>query len=144
LEKCQEILNFSFSDLFRNGKISGLGPHFVDHNLRLVHGGPARRHKWETARERSGSAPACRCSPTAAGKGEGSVGDSPRGSPELGERWSGQATRVKWRQWWGSVGACSTVGEEERRVVSGAGCSGVEVPFDRGWGRAPGDDNGGH
>jgi hypothetical protein len=34
-----------------------------------------------------GGAPACRCSPVAAGKGNGGVRNSPRGSPELGERW---------------------------------------------------------
>jgi hypothetical protein len=42
------------------------------------------------------------------------------------------------------MGACSDVGEEERGAVSGAGCSGVEVPFYRGRGRARGDDIGGH
>jgi hypothetical protein len=46
---------------------------------------------------------ACRCSPTAAGKGKGGMGDSPRGSPELGERWSGRVTRVKWWRQWSSV-----------------------------------------
>jgi hypothetical protein len=35
---------------------------------------------------------ASRCSPAAAGKGKGGVGDSPRGSPELGERRSGRVT----------------------------------------------------
>jgi hypothetical protein len=75
------------------------------------------------------SAPACRCSPTATGKGKGGMGDSPRGSPELEERRSGRATRVKW--WWcrSSVGVCSDVGEEERGTVSGAGCSRAEVPL---------------
>jgi hypothetical protein len=66
--------------------------------------------------------PACRYSLAAAKKGKGGVGDSPRGSPKLGERQSSRATRVKWRQWWGSAGACSD-------AVSAAGCSGAEVPF---------------
>jgi hypothetical protein len=70
-----------------------------------------------------------RCSPWAARKGKGGVGDSPRGSPELGERRSGRVTRVKWRRWWSSTGACSDVGEEERGAVSGAGCSGWRCPF---------------
>jgi hypothetical protein len=86
-------------------------------------------------------APLCRCSPAAAGMGKGGVGDSPRGSPELVERRSGRATRVMWWWWWASVGACYDVGEEERGAVSGGGCSVVEVPFYRGRGRAPGDDN---
>jgi hypothetical protein len=43
-----------------------------------------------------------------------------------------------------SVGLCSDVGEKERGVVSGAGCSGVEVPFYRSPGRVPGGDNGRH
>jgi hypothetical protein len=90
------------------------------------------------------SAPACRCSPVAAGKGKGSMGDSPRGSPKLRKQRSGRATTVKWRRWWGSAGACSNVGEEERGVVSGAGCSGAEVPFYRDRGRAPDHDNGQH
>jgi hypothetical protein len=30
---------------------------------------------------------------------------------------------------WCSVGLCSDVGEEERGMVSGAGCSGAEVPL---------------
>jgi hypothetical protein len=42
------------------------------------------------------------------------------------------------------MGACSNVAEEERGVVSGAGCSGPEVPFYRGRGRVPSDDNGLH
>jgi hypothetical protein len=88
-------------------------------------------------------APACQCSPAMAGKGKGGVGDLPRGSPKLGEWRSGRATRVKWRRWWGLSGACSNVGEE-RGAVSGLGCSGVEVPFYRVRGRAPGDDNGRH
>jgi hypothetical protein len=71
----------------------------------------------------------CRCSPTAARKGKGGMGDSPRGSPELGERWSGRATRVNWWRRRSSVGVCSDVGEEERGMVSGAGCSGAEVPL---------------
>jgi hypothetical protein len=57
------------------------------------------------------------------------LADNGRASPELGERRSSRATRVKWWQWWGSAGACSDVGEEERGAVSGVGCSGVEVPF---------------
>jgi hypothetical protein len=36
------------------------------------------------------------------------------------------------------------VGEEERGMVSGAGCSGAEVPFYRGSGRVSGGDNGQH
>jgi hypothetical protein len=88
--------------------------------------------------------PACWCSLAVAGKGKSCMGDSPRGSPELGEWRSGRATRVKWWRWWGSVGVCSDVGEEERGMVSGAGCSMVEVPFYRGQGRVPGDDNGRH
>jgi hypothetical protein len=31
--KCQEILNFGFSDLFHNGTVHGLGPRFVDDGL---------------------------------------------------------------------------------------------------------------
>jgi hypothetical protein len=54
LQKCQEILNFFFCDLFHNGKVHGLGPHFVDHGLGLIHGGPARQHERETTRERLG------------------------------------------------------------------------------------------
>jgi hypothetical protein len=84
--------------------------------------------------------PACRCSLAETEKGKGGVGDS----LELGEWRSSRATRVKWRWWWGLAGACFDVGEEERGVVSGAGCSGVEMPFYRGWGRAPGNDNGRH
>jgi hypothetical protein len=57
---------------------------------------------------------------------------------------SGGAVGVKWRQWWGSVRACSNVGEEERGAVSGAGCSRAEVPFYMGRGRVLGDDNGRH
>jgi hypothetical protein len=87
---------------------------------------------------------ACRCSPTVAGKGKGGMGDSPRGSPELRERRIGRVTRVKWWRWWGSVGVSSNVGEEERGMVSGAGCSGAEVPFYRGQGRVPSDDDGRH
>jgi hypothetical protein len=41
-------------------------------------------------------------------------------SPELGERRSGGATRVKWWRRWGSTGACSGVREEGREVVRGA------------------------
>jgi hypothetical protein len=89
-------------------------------------------------------APACPCSPAVAGKEKGGVGDSPRGSPELGERRNGRATRVKWQRSWGSTRARSDVGEEDRGAVSGAGFSGAEVPFYKGWGRAPGDDNGWH
>jgi hypothetical protein len=62
------------------------------------------------------------------------VGDSPWGSRELREQWSDRATRMKWRWWWGLAGACPDVGEEERGAVSGAGCSGAEVPFYKGWG----------
>jgi hypothetical protein len=87
---------------------------------------------------------ACQCSPAAAGEGRGSVGDSPWGSLELGERQSCRATQVKWQRWWGSMGVCSDVGEEERGAVIGAGCSRAEVPFYRGRGRALGDDNGRH
>jgi hypothetical protein len=52
LHKCQEILNFGFSDLFRNGKVHGLGPHFVDHGLRPVHSGSAQWREQKTAGER--------------------------------------------------------------------------------------------
>jgi hypothetical protein len=85
---------------------------------------------------------ACWCSSAAPGKGKGGVGDPPRGSLELEERWSGRETRVKWRRWWGTTGACSDVGEEERGAVSGAGCFRAEVPFYRGRSRAPSDNNG--
>jgi hypothetical protein len=54
------------------------------------HGG-ADRKPLESDRD---GASACRCSPAVVGKGKGTVGDSPQGSPELGERRSGQATRV--------------------------------------------------
>jgi hypothetical protein len=104
------------------------------------HGGMDRK---PSKSDRDGT-PACQCSSPVVGKGKGGVGDSPRGSPELRERRSGQATRAKWRRWWGLAGACSDVGEEERGAVSGAGCSGAEVPFYSGQGRAPGDDNGRH
>jgi hypothetical protein len=67
-----------------------------------------------------GGAPACRCSPVAARKGNGGVGNSPRGSPEHGERRSGWATRVKWWRRWSSAGACFSVREEERGAVRGA------------------------
>jgi hypothetical protein len=93
--------------------------------------------RWTHMAERTGKppengwdgAPSCRCSPTPAGKGKGGLGDSPRGSPELGEHWSGRATRVKWWQRRSSVGVCSDVGEEERGMVSGEECSGAEVPL---------------
>jgi hypothetical protein len=83
-----------------------------------------------------GEAPACRCSPVAAGKGNGGVRNSPQGSPELGERWSGGVTRVKWWWRWGSTGACSGVREEGREVVGVRNRSGVEVAFYRGRGEA--------
>jgi hypothetical protein len=88
--------------------------------------GRADRKPPESGRD---GASACRCSPTTAGKGNGGMGDSPRGSPELGERRSGQATRVKWWRRWSSVRVCSDVGEEDRGMVSGVGCSGAEVPL---------------
>jgi hypothetical protein len=47
-----------------------------------LHGGADRKPP-ESGRD---GAPACQCSPTAAGKGKGGMGDSPWGSPELGER----------------------------------------------------------
>jgi hypothetical protein len=50
LQKCQEILNFGFSDLFRNGKVCGLGPCIVDHGLGPLHGAPA----WRSGRETTG------------------------------------------------------------------------------------------
>jgi hypothetical protein len=65
-----------------------------------LHGG-AERKPLKSGRD---GAPACRSSLTAAGKGKGGMADSPRGSPELGERWSGRATRVKWWQRWSSMG----------------------------------------
>jgi hypothetical protein len=49
---------------------------------------------------------------------EGRCGGSPRGSPELGERRSGRATKVEWRWWWGLMGASSDVRGEERMAVS--------------------------
>jgi hypothetical protein len=61
-----------------------------------------------------------KCSPAVAEKGKGDVGDSPRGSLELGEWWSGWATKVKWRCWWGSMGSCTNAREEVRREVSSA------------------------
>jgi hypothetical protein len=64
-------------------EILGPGPRFVDHGLGPVHGGPARRHGWEVARERPGWGSGL---PVAAGKGNGGVRNSPRGSSELGER----------------------------------------------------------
>jgi hypothetical protein len=67
-----------------------------------------------------GGAPVCRDSPVEAGKGNGGVGNSPRGSPKLGERRNGGATRVKWWRRWGSTGACFGVREEERETVRGA------------------------
>jgi hypothetical protein len=57
--------------------------------------------------------------PVAAGKGNGGVRNSSRGSPELGERRSGGATRVKWWRRWGSTGACSGVREKGREAVRG-------------------------
>jgi hypothetical protein len=47
-------LNFGFSNLFCNGKVCELGPHFVDHGLGVVHGGPAWRRGHETIGERPG------------------------------------------------------------------------------------------
>jgi hypothetical protein len=41
-------------------------------------------------------------------------------------------------------GVCSDVGEEERGMVSGAGCSGWRFPFYRGSERLSGGDNGRH
>jgi hypothetical protein len=67
-----------------------------------------------------GGAPACRCSPVVARKGNGGVGNSPRGSPELGERRSGGATRVKGWQRWGSTVACFGVREVGSEAVRGA------------------------
>jgi hypothetical protein len=81
--------------------------------------------------------------PVVAGKGNGGVGNSPRGSPELGERRSGWATRVKWWRRWGSTGAFFGVREEERGAVRGAESLRVEVAFYRGWG-VPGDNHGRH
>jgi hypothetical protein len=127
MEKCVDLVHASWT--------TASGRSTVD-----PHSGADRR---PLERGRDG-APACRCSPAVAGKGKGGVGDSPRGSLELGERRSGWETRVNWRRWWGSAGACSDVGEEERGVVSAAGCSWVEVPFDRSWGRASSNDNGWH
>jgi hypothetical protein len=71
-------------------------------------------------------APTCRCPSAVARNGKGRVGDLPRGSLELGERPgdSGEVAAVV-----GLGGACSDVGEEERGVVSGAGCSEQRCPF---------------
>jgi hypothetical protein len=74
-------------------------------------------------------APACRCSPTAAGKGKGGMGTHHGVHRSSGS--GGVAGRL------GSIGGgggarwgvCSDVGEEERGMVSGAGCSGAEVPL---------------
>jgi hypothetical protein len=89
----------------------------VDHGLGPVHGGSAR---W-SGREAAGERPGCGSGlPVAAGKGNGGVGNLPRGSPELGERRSGLVTRVKWWRWWGPTGACFGVREEERGAVRGA------------------------
>jgi hypothetical protein len=66
-----------------------------------------------------GGAPTCRCPPVAVGKGNGGVRNSPRGSPEFGERRSSGAMRVKWWRRWGSTGACSDVREKGREAVRG-------------------------
>jgi hypothetical protein len=48
-------------------------------------------------------------------------------------RWSGMTGGGRC-----SVGVCSGVGEEERGTVSGAGCSGAEVPLLQGPGEGAG------
>jgi hypothetical protein len=99
--------------------------------------------RWTHMAERTGKppesgregAPACQCSPTAAGKGKGGMGDSPRGSPELGERQSGWVTRVNWWQRRSSVGGvflCGRGGEGDGEwcgVLRGGGS-----PFMGAWG----------
>jgi hypothetical protein len=122
-------LNFGFSDLFHNGKICGLGPRFMDHSFRPVHGGLHGGADGETTGERLGRRSGLPVLTDGGWEGKGGMGDAPRGSPELGERWSGQATRVNWWRWQSSVGGgCSDVGEEERGMVSGVDCSKAEVP----------------
>jgi hypothetical protein len=116
----------------------------MDHSLGPFHSGPTQRR----GRETTGEWPR-RCSglPVLAGggrEGEGWCGGLAMGLTGARERRSGRTTRVKWRRWWDSAGACSDVGEEERGAVSGEGYSRVEVPFYRGRGRAPGDVSGRH
>jgi hypothetical protein len=47
-------LNFGFPDLFRNAKVGGLGPCFMDHGLGPVHDGLTWWRGQETTGERPG------------------------------------------------------------------------------------------
>jgi hypothetical protein len=83
----------------------------------------------EAAEERSGWRSILLVLTDSGWEGEGWYWGLPWGSPELGERRSGRATRMKWWQRWSSMEVSSSVGEEERGMVSGAGCFGAEVPL---------------
>jgi hypothetical protein len=89
------------------------------------HGGADR----ETAGERPGRRSDLPVLTDGGWEGEGWYGGLTTGFTGARERWSGRATRVNWWRRRSSVGVCSDVGEEERGMVSGAGCSEVEVPL---------------
>jgi hypothetical protein len=107
-------LNFGFSDLFRNGKsVDSVHASWTTASGRSTvdpHGGV----DGETAGERPGWRSSLPLLTDGGWEGEGWYGDSPWGSPELGERRSGRATRVNWWRWWSSVGGvfrCGRGGE---------------------------------